>query len=203
MYYLKPLGPVRFQQPRTTPTWWSFLLRLLLLLQTDFVTRILAISPEVPPHTSRSNSRSGSTCSNDPTNMTKFRSVQRVLERPHPHWVGNGFYVYPVFADWAFTEKLSPLLMFDYGVPKAFPSNLGTRPRGVGQHPHRGFETVTIAFQGEVEHHDNQGHSGVIGPGDVQWMTAGSGIVHEEYHSKNFSKGNTENNVLEMCQLWV
>ena len=89
--------------------------------------------------------------------------------------------------------------MLDYGAAKAFPSNLGTRPRGVGQHPHQGFETVTIAFQGEVEHHDNQGHTGVIGPGNVQWMTAGSGVVHEEYHSKIFSKGNTEDNVLEMC----
>ena len=110
------------------------------------------------------------TCPN--TNMTKFRSVRRVMEKPGKHWVGDGFHVYPVFADMAFTEDLSPMLMFDYAEPKSFPSKVG-RPRGVGQHPHRGFETVTIAFQGEIEHHDNKGNKGVIGPGDIQWMTAG------------------------------
>lgn len=89
--------------------------------------------------------------------------------------------------------------MFDYAAPKKFGSKAG-HPRGVGQHPHRGFETVTIAFQGEVEHHDNKGGSGVIGPGDVQWMTAGRGIVHEEYHSKEFTRNG---GTLEMCQLWV
>ena len=87
--------------------------------------------------------------------------------------------------------------MFDYAAPKQFePTN---KRRGVGQHPHRGFETVTIAYQGEVEHGDSKGHRGVIGPGDVQWMTAASGIVHEEFHSTQFSK---EGGVFEMAQLW-
>ena len=102
--------------------------------------------------------------------MPKYRSVKRVMEKPYKHWVGDGFHVFPVFADLAFKEDLSPLLMFDYAEPKKFSSKVG-KPRGVGQHPHRGFETVTIAFQGEVEHHDNKGNSGMIGPGDVQWMT--------------------------------
>ena len=89
--------------------------------------------------------------------------------------------------------------MFDYAEPKKFPAKLGA-PLGVGQHPHRGFETVTIAFQGEVEHRDSTGKSGVIGPGDVQWMTAGRGVIHQEYHSEKFTR---EGGVFEMCQLWV
>lgn len=88
--------------------------------------------------------------------------------------------------------------MFDYAAPKEFQPT--TRRRGVGQHPHRGFETVTIAFQGEVEHRDSTGNSGVIGPGDVQWMTAAKGIIHEEFHSTKFAK---EGGMFEMCQLWV
>lgn len=107
--------------------------------------------------------------------------------------------MYPVFANLAFTNAISPMLMFDYGAPKEFPINKG-KPLGVGKHPHRGFETVTIAFQGEAEHHDSTGGHGIIKEGDIQWMTAGSGIVHEEYHSREFSnRGGT----LEMCQLWV
>lgn len=130
---------------------------------------------------------------------TKFRSVRKVMPRPPSHWVGDGFKVYPVFAHMAFTEELSPLLMFDYAEPRKFPARAG-HPLGVGQHPHRGFETVTVAFQGEVEHHDSTGKEGVIKPGDVQWMTAGRGIIHEEYHSHEFTKtGGT----FEMCQLWV
>jgi quercetin 2,3-dioxygenase len=140
-----------------------------------------------------------------------LRSVQKVLPRPNAHWVGDGFRVYPVFSNLAFTNEVSPLLMFDYAEPRHFPpqstkttnpttTTTGNKPLGVGQHPHRGFETVTIAFQGEVEHHDNAGNSGIIYPGDVQWMTAGRGIIHEEYHSQNFTKtGGT----FEMCQLWV
>jgi redox-sensitive bicupin YhaK (pirin superfamily) len=138
------------------------------------------------------------TCSSN-INMEKFRSVKRVMAKPSKHWVGDAFNVYPVFADLAFKEELSPLLMFDYAEPKEFNSKVG-QPRGVGRHPHRGFETVTIAFQGEVEHHDNKGNTGIIGPGDVQWMTAGRGIVHEEYHSKNFTQNG---GTFEMCQLWV
>jgi redox-sensitive bicupin YhaK (pirin superfamily) len=133
--------------------------------------------------------------------MTRFRAVKQVLPRPHSHWVGDGFKVYPVFADKAFTKEISPLLMFDYAEPKTFPARpQGSKPLGVGQHPHRGFETVTVAFQGEVEHHDNTGKSGVIASGDVQWMTAGRGIIHEEYHSNEFT---TQGGTFEMCQLWV
>ena len=103
------------------------------------------------------------------------------------HWVGDGFAVHPVFSNKAFTEELSPFLMFDYAAPRHFPPNNGPA-RGVGQHPHRGFETVTIAFDGEVEHADSVGNRGVIKPGDCQWMTAGRGIIHQEFHSTEFSK---------------
>ena len=105
--------------------------------------------------------------------------------------------MYPVFANKAFTSELSPFLMFDYAAPKSFPPN-PSKKLGVGMHPHRGFETVTIAFQGEVEHGDSKGNSGVIGPGDVQWMTAAKGIVHEEFHSTEFSK---KGGIFEMCQV--
>jgi redox-sensitive bicupin YhaK (pirin superfamily) len=113
--------------------------------------------------------------------------------------VGDGFNVHPVFADKAFTNELSPFLMFDYAAPKHFEPNK-RKPRGVGTHPHRGFETVTIAFQGEVEHADSTGGRDVIKEGDVQWMTAGRGIIHQEFHSDEFSK---KGGIFEMCQLWV
>ena len=120
------------------------------------------------------------------------------MPRPPKHWVGNGFNVYPVFAHLAFTKALSPWLMFDYASPKEFEPT--KQRRGVGQHPHRGFETVTVAFQGSVEHQDSTGNNDVIGPGDIQWMTAGRGIIHEEYHSTEFAK---TGGIFEMCQLWV
>lgn len=127
----------------------------------------------------------------------EMKAIRKVLPSTRPHWVGDGFNVYPVFNHLAFTNEISPFLMFDYGAPKTFePTN---KRRGVGQHPHRGFETVTIAYQGEVEHADSVGHKGKIGPGDVQWMTAGAGIVHEEYHSPKIAK---EGGVFEMAQLW-
>ena len=135
---------------------------------------------------------------NNNNNNNMLKSVKQILRKPSPHWVGNGFHVYPVFADKAFSEELSPFLMFDYGKPKYFPPT--TKKLGVGKHPHRGFETVTIAFQGEVEHGDNKGNKGIIGHGDVQWMTAAKGIIHEEFHSKTFAK---TGGILEMCQLWV
>ncbi|KAL3927688.1 MAG: hypothetical protein SGPRY_002714, partial [Prymnesium sp.] len=106
------------------------------------------------------------------------------------HWVGDGFLVFPLFAQMAFTHAVSPFLMFDYAAPKYFAPT--KKKLGVGQHPHRGFETVTIAFQGEVEHKDSMGNSGVVTAGGVQWMTAGKGVVHEEYHSQAFAqKGGT------------
>lgn len=126
------------------------------------------------------------------------KTIKEICRKPPAHWVGDGFHVFPVFANKAFTSELSPFLMFDYAAPERFPPT--RRPKGVGQHPHRGFETVTVAFQGEVEHADSQGNRGVIGPGDVQWMTAARGIVHQEFHSTEFSK---VGGMFEMCQLWV
>ena len=128
-----------------------------------------------------------------------LKRIKQILPAPQPHWVGNGFNVFPVFADKAFTAELSPFLMFDYAAPKDFPVNNG-RPKGVGQHPHRGFETVSLAFQGEVEHADSIGNRGVIKAGDVQWMTAARGIIHQEFHSTEFSK---RGGTFEFCQLWV
>lgn len=114
-----------------------------------------------------------------------------------PHWVGNGFPVRSLFSPQD-GERLSPFLLLDYAGPAEFaPSD---QPRGVGEHPHRGFETVTIVYQGELEHHDSAGNRGKIGPGDVQWMTAASGIVHEEWHEQAFTK---RGGILEMVQLWV
>ena len=114
------------------------------------------------------------------------------------HWVGDGFAVQTVFFYGDGAERFSPFLMLDYGRPREFaPSDV---PRGVGEHPHRGFETVTIAYQGEISHRDSSGGGGTIGPGDVQWMTAGGGLVHEEKFSRDFS---ARGGVLEMVQLWV
>ncbi len=132
--------------------------------------------------------------------MTTRHRSKRVLgieQAPPRHWVGDGFPVRSMFS-YDSAPNLSPFLLLDYGAPAEFPPALA--PRGVGEHPHRGFETVTIAYQGEVEHRDSAGHKGRIGPGDVQWMTAASGIVHEEMHGRAF----TENGgTLEMVQLWV
>lgn len=133
------------------------------------------------------------------TTSSALRSVKQILPAAPRHWVGDGFHVHPVFSNKAFTEELSPFLMFDYAAPKHFKPNTGS-PRGVGQHPHRGFETVTIAFKGEVEHADSVGNQDTIKPGFVQWMTAGRGIIHQEFHSHEFSKRGGE---FEMCQLWV
>lgn len=126
------------------------------------------------------------------------KTVEDVMLKPRPHWVGDGFHVLPVFAGRAFTRDVSPFLMFDYAQPKQFDPTKGKL--GVGQHPHRGFETVTIAWQGEVEHGDHLGNRDVIHAGDVQWMTAARGIIHEEYHSREFAKTGGK---FEMCQLWV
>jgi len=114
------------------------------------------------------------------------------------HWVGNGFPVRSVFDYNGLGRELSPFLLLDYAAPYQFPP--GNEKRGVGGHPHKGFETVTIAYQGEVQHRDSSGGGGKIGAGDVQWMTAGIGIVHEEFHSQDFTcKGGT----FQMVQLWV
>jgi quercetin 2,3-dioxygenase len=128
--------------------------------------------------------------------MKRIKSLLTATQRSH--WVGDGFNVRPVFAHLAFTQDISPFLMFDYAAPREFSAT--EEKRGVGPHPHRGFETVTLAFQGEVEHGDSVGNRGVIGPGDVQWMTAASGIIHEEFLSHEFLK---RGGTLEMVQLWV
>jgi quercetin 2,3-dioxygenase len=127
-----------------------------------------------------------------------MKQVTGVYTAPRQHWVGDGFPVRSMFSYQTHGEPLSPFLLLDYAGPFAFPAD-GAK-RGVGQHPHRGFETVTIVYSGEVEHRDSTGQAGVIGPGDVQWMTAGSGILHEEFHSSAFSQKGGE---LKMMQLWV
>jgi len=114
------------------------------------------------------------------------------------HWVGDGFPVRSLFSYNQLGAQISPFLLLDYAGPHHFEPT--TARRGVGQHPHRGFETVTIVYDGEVEHKDSAGNGGVIGPGDVQWMTAAGGILHEEYHSPAFAK---TGGPFRMVQLWV
>ncbi len=127
-----------------------------------------------------------------------MKKVLGVFDAPRPHWVGDGFPVHSLFTYQSHGEQLSPFLMLDYASPTQFkPSE---EPRGVGAHPHRGFETVTIVYAGEVCHRDSTGAGGKIGPGDVQWMTAAAGIIHEEFHSPAFTRAG---GVLEMVQLWV
>jgi quercetin 2,3-dioxygenase len=126
------------------------------------------------------------------------KAVLGVYPSPKSHWVGDGFPVRSLFSYDQLGRQISPFLLLDYAAPTVFPP--AARPRGVGEHPHRGFETVTIVYQGEVAHRDSVGNSGVIGPGDVQWMTAAAGILHEEFHSPAFTRRGGE---LEMAQLWV
>ena len=127
-----------------------------------------------------------------------MKKILGVYSAPQPHWVGNGFPVRSLFSYESHGKQLSPFLLLDYAGPARFPP--ATKPRGVGEHPHRGFETVTIVYQGEVAHRDSTGEGGVIGPGDVQWMTAGAGILHEEFHSPAFTY---QGGHLEIIQLWV
>jgi quercetin 2,3-dioxygenase len=130
--------------------------------------------------------------------MAEQKKVLGVYGPGSNHWVGDGFPVRNMFPSNGLEAEVNPFLMLDYAGPNLFTPS-GKTP-GVGQHPHRGFETVTIAYQGSVEHRDSAGNSGVIFPGDVQWMTAASGVVHEEMHEKEFArKGGT----FEMVQLWV
>jgi len=130
--------------------------------------------------------------------MKMMKKLLRIHQSSKTHWVGNGFPVRSVFDYNGLGRELSPFLLLDYVAPFEFPP--GHEKRGVGAHPHKGFETVTVAYQGEVEHRDSSGGGGTIGPGDVQWMTAGNGIVHEEFQSEQFTrKGGT----FQMVQLWV
>lgn len=127
-----------------------------------------------------------------------MKKILGVHSAPRPHWVGDGFPVRSMFSYDGLGKPLSPFLLLDYAGPAQFAP--AARPRGVGQHPHRGFETVTIVYQGEVDHRDSTGAGGHIGPGDVQWMTAAGGILHEEFHSDAFTR---QGGALEMVQLWV
>lgn len=126
------------------------------------------------------------------------KAVLGVYPGPKAHWVGDGFPVRSLFSYDQLGRHISPFLLLDYAAPTQFAP--AARPRGVGEHPHRGFETVTIVYQGELAHRDSVGNSGVIGPGDVQWMTAAAGILHDEFHSPAFMRCG---GALEMAQLWV
>ena len=132
--------------------------------------------------------------------MNSKKSVEAVIAPPPAHMVGDGFRVHNFFPSHHLIDKkrMSPFFLMDYGAKVEF--NPTDTPRGVGVHPHRGFETVTIAYHGRVAHHDSAGNSGIIGEGDVQWMTAGSGLLHKEYHEKEFSK---KGGPFQMVQLWV
>ena len=127
-----------------------------------------------------------------------MKPIEAVLEAPPSHWVGDGFPVRSLFSYQRQGASVSPFLLLDYAAPARFePSR---RRRGVGAHPHRGFETVTIVYAGEVSHRDSGGGGGTIRPGDVQWMTAGAGVIHDEFHSDAFT---SSGGAMEMVQLWV
>jgi redox-sensitive bicupin YhaK (pirin superfamily) len=127
-----------------------------------------------------------------------MKQLSKVHRAPDSHWVGDGFSVRTMFSYNTHGAEISPFLMLDYAGSTDFPT--ASQPRGVGEHPHRGFEAVTIIYQGEVGHRDIAGNHGSIGPGDVQWMTAAKGVLHEEMHSHAL----TENgDTLEMVQPWV
>lgn len=127
-----------------------------------------------------------------------MKTILGIYSAPRPHWVGDGFPVRSLFSYDSLGRHLSPFLLLDYAGPARFEP--AAQRRGVGVHPHRGFETVTIVYDGEVDHRDSTGAGGHIGPGDVQWMTAASGILHEEFHSDAFTR---QGGTLEMAQLWV
>ena len=127
-----------------------------------------------------------------------MKKLSFIQSQERGHWVGDGFPVRTVFSYNERGAELSPFLLLDYAGPADFAPT--TARRGVGEHPHRGFETVTIVYSGEVEHRDSSGGGGIIGPGEVQWMTAGGGIVHEEFHGPDFSKNG---GLFEVIQLWV
>ncbi|TVX99735.1 pirin family protein [Cohnella terricola] len=131
--------------------------------------------------------------------MTTFRGIEGIFRGAPVHMVGDGFRVSNYFPSGQdFGARFSPFILMDYNAPYVFPPSESVK--GVGAHPHRGFETVTIAYEGHIEHHDNHGNHGILGPGDVQWMTAGSGLLHKEYHEREFSK---RGGLFQMIQLWV
>ena len=132
------------------------------------------------------------------TDTTTPKSLQQIHTATGRHWVGDGFPVSTVFAYTDLGRDLNPFIMLDYAAPYVFEPT--ERRRGVGEHPHRGFETVTVVYDGHLEHRDSSGGGGTIGPGDVQWMTAGAGIVHEEMHTDAFARAG---GTMRMAQLWV
>jgi quercetin 2,3-dioxygenase len=128
-----------------------------------------------------------------------IKQIEKIVSPPSSHWVGDGFHVHTFFPGSEIgLNRMSPFFLLDYNA-RTYMSPRET-PRGVGVHPHRGFETVTIAYKGKVAHHDSFGNSGVINEGDIQWMTAGSGLLHKEYHEKEFSKNGGD---FHFVQLWV
>ena len=132
-------------------------------------------------------------------NRNQEKGLLQIISPREEHWVGDGFYVSTIFSIMDQPNKyISPFILMDHAAPKNFPPT--DQKLGVGEHPHRGFETVTFALQGEIEHRDSGGGGGTIGRGGVQWMTAGSGVVHDEFHSRNFAK---QGGPFEMVQLWV
>ncbi len=130
--------------------------------------------------------------------MENIKTLDLALSPPPPHMVGDGFRVHNYIPSMVGMQRMNPFIMLDYNSPHYFPPS--HIPPGVGVHPHRGFETVTIAYQGKVSHHDSGGNSGTIGEGEVQWMTAASGVLHKEYHEKEFA---AQGGVFQMVQLWV
>ena len=132
--------------------------------------------------------------------MKEVRTIDSIYSPPPVHFVGDGFRVHSLITPRGpiRSTRMDPFIMLDYNAPHFF--SPASTPRGVDVHPHRGFETVTIAYQGEIAHRDNKGGGGIIGPGDVQWMTAASGVLHEEFHSESYSK---EGGIFQMVQLWV
>ncbi|WP_271392529.1 pirin family protein [Aequorivita sinensis] len=130
----------------------------------------------------------------------KTKTVELIASPREPHFVGDGFRVHN-FIPSGFRldmHRMNPFIMLDYNSPYNFPPS--DKPKGVGVHPHKGFETVTIAYKGKVAHQDSSGGGGVIGEGDVQWMTAANGVLHKEYHEEEWSKKGGE---FQMVQLWV
>ncbi|RKF03886.1 hypothetical protein C8N26_1515 [Tenacibaculum lutimaris] len=128
----------------------------------------------------------------------KKRNIERVVKPGTPHFVGDGFRVHNFIPGSSSMQRMDPFIMLDYNSKYNFPPT--DKPKGVGVHPHRGFETVTIAYKGRVEHGDSAGGGGIIGEGDVQWMTAASGVLHKEFHETEWSKKGGE---FQMVQLWV
>jgi len=127
-----------------------------------------------------------------------YRNIEKIVKPKHFNWVGDGFYTTSFIGDEISSQRMSPFFAVGYNPDYEFtPSE---NQRGVGAHPHKGFETVTIAYKGKIEHYDSRGNHGIIGEGDVQWMTAGSGILHEEYHEKEFAK---KGGLFQMVQIWV